>query len=134
MKQYFNVLIFLLALLVFLWGLVHKAGAGDRMCYKNSTLVIQKLIQCESNGNANAINHDDGGSASFGILQFKEDTFWRYNQKYRLLPNLERSEVMNVIMTPEIQVKLAKAVISDGGIGNWRNCSEKLNLGRLNAK
>ena len=38
---------------------------------------IDKLAFCESSNNPEAINRFDGGSPSYGYLQWKEDSFWR---------------------------------------------------------
>jgi hypothetical protein len=89
---------------------------------------IEKLIWCESRGNPDAVNWYDGGTPSFGILQFKTDTFWRYNLKYQLLPNLEKNEVPNIIMDSDVQIRLAKRIISDGGYKNWFNCVKSIGL------
>ena len=89
---------------------------------------IERLIWCESRGNPDAVNWYDGGTPSFGILQFKTDTFWRYNLKYQLLPNLEKNEVPNIIMDSDVQIRLAKRIISNGGYKNWFNCVKSIGL------
>lgn len=84
--------------------------------------IIDQLAWCESRNNENAINPHDPDTASYGLLQFKVDTFYRYNEIYRILPDLERSEVLNVIFDGETQKKLSKNIIRDGGWKNWYNC------------
>ena len=84
--------------------------------------LIDQLAWCESRNNEKAINPRDPQTASLGLLQFKEDTFWRYNKVYEVLPDLERAEVINVIFDGETQRKLAKLIIKDGGWKNWYNC------------
>ena len=59
---------------------------------------LKQLAKCESGLNPQAVNWNDHGSPSYGLFQWKEDSFWRYNEKYKVLPNLERAEVRNVIM------------------------------------
>ena len=83
---------------------------------------IEKLAFCESRNNPEAINWYDGGSPSYGLLQWKVDSFYRYNQLYKVLPDLEKNEVPNIIMEPETQKRLARLVITDGGENNWFNC------------
>ena len=94
--------------------------------------LIEKLAFCESSNNPYAINQFDGGSPSYGYLQIKSDTFWRYNQKHKVLPNLERQEVMNIIMCRDTQIALARKVILNDANGrgwrNWYNCGKRIGL------
>src|SRR3990167_10413409 len=87
-------------------------------------IVIDKLVLCESNGLKTAYVHDDGGSPSYGILQWKTESFWLYNQRYKVLPDLEKKEIINIIFDPSVQKKLAKFVLQDGGGRNWYTCSK----------
>lgn len=87
------------------------------------------LATCESGRNPEAINPMDGGSPSYGLLQWKESSFWFYNGKYNLLPDLERPEVINVIYDPNIQIRLAQKVLEEPrGYLNWKNCFAKHNI------
>src|SRR3990167_1609944 len=54
-----------------------------------NALVIAKLAQCESSNNHEIINPHDGGSPSYGLLQWKKSSFFYYNNKYKVLPDLE---------------------------------------------
>jgi hypothetical protein len=94
-----------------------------------SKILIQ-LRQCESGGDPNIIVEDDGGSPSYGLFQWKYDSFWHYNQIYKILPDLEYQEVGNVILDPKIQTKLTVKVLTEeeGGWRNWYNCSKKIGL------
>ena len=97
---------------------------------------LTKLAFCESSNNPDAINWDDVGSPSFGYLQWKTDSFWAYNNLYEVLPDLEKSEVENIITgDKEIQIKLARIVIleehSGRGWRNWWNCSRRAGLKEL---
>ena len=88
---------------------------------------LYALATCESGRNPDAINPMDGGSPSHGLLQWKESSFWYYNEKYNILPELERGEVMNVIYDPNIQIKMAQAVLEEPkGYLNWKNCFVKM--------
>lgn len=84
--------------------------------------LIDQLAWCESRNNPNAINPHDPDTGSYGLVQFKIDTFYRYNQIYRVVPDLERNEVINIIFDGETQKKLSKNIIRDGGWRNWYNC------------
>ena len=96
---------------------------------------IDKLAFCESSNRPEAINRFDGGSPSYGYLQWKEDSFWRYNNVFKVLPNLERGEVLNIIKCKETQVELARRTIltehNGRGWRNWWNCARRAGLGEL---
>jgi len=96
---------------------------------------ITKLAFCESSNRPEAINQFDGGSPSYGYLQWKLKSFWLYNQKYKILPDLERDEVRNIIMDREVQIELARRVLLEEANGrgwrNWWYCSQKAGLAEL---
>jgi len=92
---------------------------------KSQPQYIKDLIWCESRNNPYAIG--DGGKAR-GLLQFHAETLWAYNQRYKVLPDLEKSELPNVWFDEYFQVELAKKIILDGNWENWYNCGRKLNL------
>ena len=96
---------------------------------------IDKLAFCESSNNPEAINRFDGGSPSYGYIQWKEDSFWRYNNVFKVLPDLERGEVMNVIKCKDTQIELARRVIltehSGRGWRNWWNCARRAGVGEI---
>lgn len=84
------------------------------------------LIKCESSGNIYAINPHDPVSGSFGLVQWKTESFWHYNQVYHLLPDLQREEVVNIIYDPTIQIEMAKRVLEEpDGWKNWYVCLKK---------
>lgn len=87
--------------------------------------LIDQLAWCESRNDPFAVNPADPVTRSVGLLQFKDDTFWRYNEIYKILPDLERHEIPNVIFEAEAQRALAKEIIKDGGWSNWRNCLKR---------
>lgn len=81
---------------------------------------LNHLIDCESSGHEHAINPLDlDGTPSFGILQFKPGTLYAYIQKYKVLPDIERGEIMNVIFDGELQIKVAKLMIDDPQVHLW---------------
>ena len=96
---------------------------------------IDKLAFCESSNNPEVINRFDGGSPSYGYIQWKEDSFWRYNNVFKVLPDLERGEVMNVIKCKDTQIELARRVIltehSGRGWRNWWNCARRAGVGEI---
>lgn len=90
---------------------------------------LEKLADCESLNNPNATNPQDGGSASYGYLQWKISSFYNYNLKYKIVPDLEKLEVDNVIMDKDIQLKLAEKVLQEPrGWTNWYNCGKMIGL------
>ena len=89
--------------------------------------LMAKLRQCESSGNDLAIHYFDGDSHSYGRYQWKAESIWYYQQKYKLLPDIEEAEIMNVIFEPEIQDMFTYKVLEDGGWRNWTNCWKKIN-------
>ena len=59
--------------------------------------IIDKLIQCESHGKQFAINKNEKHGASYGVLQFQEETWIESIKKYDLRPYAEDHELMNEI-------------------------------------
>lgn len=80
----------------------------------NPTL-FKRLIACESRWNDRA--EGDNGT-SFGLLQFKEDTFLLFAKKY----NLATASYVN----PHHQMDLAALMIRDGYISHWQNCARRI--------
>ena len=82
---------------------------------------IDFLIQCESGGNDKAINpRDRDGSPSWGLLQFKPDTLYKYVKRYSILPSIESQEIMNVIFDGELQVRVLKEMLEDPAVDWYR--------------
>lgn len=81
---------------------------------------MDKLIACESGGNAEALNPHDGGSRSVGILQFKDATFAHFTERYGL------SFTAGDIYDPEKQKILAHYILKDGGEHHWRICASRI--------
>jgi len=93
-------------------------------------LAVQKLAQCESGGLETAVNWEDGGSPSYGLLQFKEGTWAYFIERYDLLPAAEPSEYMNLIYDGDFQRYVAYHVLSEDihNLSHWKNCSIKMGL------
>lgn len=93
---------------------------------------MRKLMECESGGKVTATNPHDGGSPSFGLYQWKTSSFYAYNLKYKLLPDIEKNEVINIIYDPELQHEMTKLVLMEkGGWRNWFNCSRSIGLDKF---
>ncbi|MEK7541857.1 MAG: transglycosylase SLT domain-containing protein [Patescibacteria group bacterium] len=77
---------------------------------------FQRLIMCESRWREDAAG--DNGT-SVGLLQFKEDTFAHFVKKY---PAASEADIRD----PRRQIDLAAAMIADGYLHHWKNCSRKI--------
>lgn len=76
---------------------------------------FQKLVECESLWKADA--EGDNGT-SFGLLQFKINTFELFKKKY---------EITNAnINNPYDQIDLAAKMIADRYLFHWKNCARKI--------
>lgn len=83
--------------------------------------LIMELAQCESSNDPTVINKNDCGSPSYGLLQYKAQTFYSFCVVKYGLPN--------DIMNPDVQKKCANEMILEkwDNIYNWANCYYKLN-------
>lgn len=79
---------------------------------------LNQLAMCESSGNPNAYVHNDGGSPSYGALQFKLGTFNHFGERY----GIEHSD----IMSKEQQFAIAEKMIYEGRWEHWYNCLHKI--------
>ena len=85
--------------------------------------VLERLAQCESGGNPKAINPNDMGSPSFGLLQFKIKTFRAYGERYNVIQKgMSDEELRHWIMFPILQKRIADKMLSDGLYKHWLNC------------
>ena len=94
--------------------------------------VVERLKQCESREATEddaVINPHDGGSPSFGLLQFKLATVQHYVKKFEG-KDITRYEALQIAMDEERARALAKQVIFEevGGVFNWENCTRIQNL------
>lgn len=78
---------------------------------------IDRLADCESSGNPEAINWNDNGSPSFGLLQYKQRTFESICVK--------RYSYRNDLMNEDIQRLCAGEMIKNGLQNHW-SCYNKL--------
>jgi hypothetical protein len=86
--------------------------------------IVDKLMMCESSGKAHAINPDDGGSPSYGCLQYKKTTFFEGIKIHGLLREAEAREHENFLMDCEVQRVLARKMLTTNvnGWKHWTNC------------
>lgn len=91
--------------------------------------VLAKLSYCESSNNPNAYVHDDGGSPSAGLLQFKLGTFGGY-WKELINADIEDAEILNLWHDPESQLQLATEMLkqSPKNLRHWKICTERWSL------
>ncbi len=87
--------------------------------------ILRYFVDCESGGDNFVVNWNDKGSPSYGLLQFKKQTWIFQIRKYNLFPATEDEELMNLIYDPDIQIKLARLMIMDGGQNHWKTCYDK---------
>ncbi len=78
-------------------------------------LKFQRLIVCESQWKTHA--QGDNGT-SFGLLQFKMQTFAHFTKKYGTLGT--------DIESPHHQIDLAAQMIANGHLDHWKNCARKI--------
>ena len=83
---------------------------------------LELLSQCESSGRQYAINSKEIHGSSYGILQFRLETFNHFGKRYGL-PHTD-------IFSKEQQFAIAKAMIEDGRGNHWA-CWRKLGLERF---
>jgi hypothetical protein len=79
-----------------------------------------RLIQCESSWQEDALGDSE---TSFGVLQFKKDTFALFSNKF----NFQNFNIDNSYH----QVDLAAKMIKEGYILHWKNCARKIGWTKL---
>jgi len=113
---------------------------GEEKGFENLTLIttqqqidalIEKLAECESSKNPLALNtHDRDGTASYGYLQFKPETFRKYAVKYGFIgENASWDYVMTVIWDKEMQIRVARKMLKDEEVNpakEWPICWRKI--------
>ncbi len=84
---------------------------------------LSALIWCESRGFALAINPKDrDGTPSYGILQFKPETFDLYVKRYDIQDKME-------LMNPESQIRVVRNMIGDPRVqfqNEFPDCVKKI--------
>lgn len=86
---------------------------------------LAQLAFCESSNNPKAYVHDDGGSPSIGLYQFKQETWnWAVN---RYIPSIVKLNIWN----PEHQKIVAKGMLLENRWEHWLVCGKKIGLKRI---
>jgi len=95
---------------------------------KEKVAILDLLEKCESGGNENSINWNDGGTgknkASFGAYMFKVGTVQNF------VKGLTDFQAIALASNRIESRKLAETIIfeTEGGIYNWYNCMVSNNL------
>jgi len=85
---------------------------------------VHQLAICESNQTPSLVNQYDGGSPSYGYVQFKLGTMWAYNKKFNTFPEMTIDNLHQMTMQKDVQVKMAMEIIKhDYAYKNWYNCT-----------
>lgn len=92
---------------------------------------VEELAKCESGQDPLVVNPHDGGSPSYGYVQFKELTWVNQIRFYKMLSNAEDKELMNFIHDKDVQIELAKNMLRDGKWEHWRNCAKRIGLDKF---
>lgn len=79
--------------------------------------IVDALAGCESGNDPDAINHNEPHGKSYGLLQFRLDTFNHFGERYGL-PHTD-------IFDPAQQRAIAEQMILDGRESHWA-CYKKL--------
>ena len=89
---------------------------------------LEELAVCESGNNPKAINPHDGGSPSYGLLQFKLGTLTAYARRYNMYAATEDAEFMNLIFDRDVQIKVASEMLRESwdNRSHWKNCTIKI--------
>lgn len=91
--------------------IIYRAEASEIVLIDD---ILEDLAMCESSNNPQAFNRYDPVTSSYGLYQFKLETFNYFGKRY----GLEHSDVMN----PEQQKAIARMMLSEGRYSHWYNC------------
>lgn len=91
---------------------------------------LEKISMCESSNNPKAINlKDRDGTASYGLLQFKPNTFREYAEKYGIIgKEADLDWIMTIIWEEKIQKRLGYLILKnepEKAKHLWPNCYRK---------
>ncbi|GIW67925.1 MAG: hypothetical protein KatS3mg096_793 [Candidatus Parcubacteria bacterium] len=111
---------------------IENQGMAEVEKIRNDALMekVLKIAVCESSLNSRAINfRDRDGTASFGLLQTKPETFREYAIKYGLIgEKVSWNDVMTLIFEERIQKRLGYLILKnepEKAKQLWPNCYEK---------
>lgn len=81
---------------------------------------LSALCKKESSCNPEARNpKDTDGLEKLGMFQYDEDSFYDVNKVCKILPDLERLEVPNIIKDPLVQTRMTRCAIDSGQGWRW---------------
>ena len=112
-------------LLAFLAGLIMATGSSHILTVPAEMMVvpidpkevwIDKLIACESGGNEKIKVLDTNGYYSHGLVQFQMKTWLSFGKKF--------GTTKKNIYDGELQKKVVRAMLDDGGWKHWYQCSK----------
>ncbi len=99
------------------------------------SILIDKLMMCESGGNWEAVNPKDlDGTPSWGLFQFKPSTWKLYVKKYDLWEwqNFDDADWWNTMMNGDLQRIVVEKMFLDKDVRlatrEFPGCSRKLGL------
>lgn len=79
---------------------------------------IEKLHDCENEGNRWPKKMDTNGKYSYGYVHFQMGTWLSYGKPF--------GATEENIQDDELQKKVARSMLDNGGQGHWLNCSNKI--------
>lgn len=89
--------------------------------------IVDFLATCESGNRSNIRILDTNNKYSYGLLQFQAETFMGYGFGYKLLPQAERGEYMNLIYDGEFQKSVAYKMLEEDihNVRHWTICAQR---------
>lgn len=68
--------------------------------------------------------YNDGGSSSYGLYQYKKATWYAYIERYKLFPDAEPAELMNLIWDRYSQELVTRTILTNEPQSwrLWYNC------------
>ena len=99
--------------------------------------LFEELVMCESSNNELAINRKDSdGTASFGLLQWKPETFRRLAVKYGIIgEKADWNWIMTLVFDRRVNKKIFVEVMKDtteNPYNLWPICCKKIGCQRFN--
>ena len=89
--------------------------------------IVAHLATCESGNRSDIRIVDTNGLYSYGLLQFQAETFMGYGYGYKLLPQAEKGEYMNLIYDGEFQKAVAYKMLEEdiNNVKHWTICAQR---------
>ena len=89
--------------------------------------IVAHLATCESGNRSDIRILDTNNKYSYGLLQFQAETFTGYGYGYKLLPQAEKGEYMNLIYDGEFQKSVAYKMLEEdiNNVRHWTVCAQR---------